>query len=404
MTQALNSAQRFGATARAQWTRLRNGSARPAVEAGGLEMTSMEQWRRLRAAEVPAGRLHPRIDRFWKANLAVWAFISTLGFFTRTLFFGNMVDAVIVTLVLDSIGFGLTSLAHQALRDRLRSQFPILRLIAVVIAAALAGGAIEMAAAEALRSHMSVHGAFQQAFGGRVVPMIYYTCVFLGWALGYFWLTADLAARTEQLRRAEAQSAAARAELQQLRVQIDPHFLFNALNTVTAEIPDRPETALEMVRRISGYLRYCLDHQDRSVCRLADEIDAVRSYLRIQELRFDRGFSCAVDLDPEAADLPVPHLILQGLLENAVKHGLRPTTGAPLQIKVSARLEGELLTIRVSNPGVYAPRPGTGSGLGLVNVRRRLELHYPRGHHFAISQEGPLVVARMILKGPICYA
>lgn len=357
--------------------------------------------------EHGAGALWPpvlaRLTGFWRANLAAWVLISALGVATRTVFFGSVLDAAIVTLVLDAIGFGLTGIAHEVLRRQPRPRFPALRLIPLVMLAALVGGAIEMAAAEGLRALSFSSGEFQRAFGGRVVPMLYYTAIFLGWALGYFWLTADLAARKEQLRRSEAQSAAARAELQQLRVQLDPHFLFNALNTVTAEIPERPDIALEMVRRISSYMRYCLDHQDRSVCRLADEIEAARSYLRIQELRFDSSLTCVVSLDPEAQDFPVPHLILQGLLENATKHGLRPTTGAPLRIKVEARVEGDVLSILVTNPGSYAPRARRVPGLGLANIRRRLELHYPGRHHFAVGQEGPQVVARMSLKGPLCY-
>lgn len=344
-----------------------------------------------------------RISGFWQANLAAWLLISVLGIATRAVFFGNLLDAVILTLVLDSIGFGLTGIAHALLRRQPRPQFPGLKLIPLVVLAALAGGAIEMAAAEGLRALAFSTGEFQRAFGGRIVPMLYYTAIFLGWALGYFWLTADLAARNEQLRRSEAQSAAARAELQQLRVQLDPHFLFNALNTVTAEIPERPDIALEMVRRISSYMRYCLDHQDRSACRLADEIEAARSYLRIQELRFDSSLTCTVALAAEAADFRVPHLILQGLLENATKHGLRPSTGAPLRIKVEARVDGDVLSITVANPGTYAPGARSPAGLGLANIRRRLELHYPGRHHFAVAQEGPQVVARISLKGSLCY-
>lgn len=367
-------------------------------------MTAAGEWPKRNEASTTGPVVATLSTPFWRANLAAWMFISLLGIATRTLFFGNFRDAVVVTLVLDAIGFVFTSLAHEVLSRRPRPQFPAFHLIPIVIVAAVAGGAVEMAAAEGLRSLSFSQGEFQKAFGGRIVPLLYYATIFLGWSLGYFWLTADVAARKEHVRRSEAQSAAARAELQQLKVQLDPHFLFNALNTLTAEIPERPEIALEMVRRIAGYMRYCLDHKERSVCPLADEIEAARSYLRIQELRFDDCLTCTVDLDPQAGDFPVPHLILQGLLENAVKHGLRPTTGAPLGIHVSARLQDEVLTVVITNPGTYAPRQGPGSGLGLVNIRRRLELHYPGGHHFSIGQDGPLVVARMSLKGPLCFA
>ncbi len=351
-----------------------------------------------------SGGIFPAVSPlFWRINLTIWAFIAVLGVVTRTLFFGNIRDAVIVTLALDTCGFLLTGVAHEVIRLRLHA-LSRRTVIVLVVLAAFFGGLFQMAVAEGLRALAFATGEFQVAFGGRGVPVFYYTTIFLGWALGYTWLSADLAKRAEMLKRGEAQSAAVRAELQQLRVEIDPHFLFNALNTVATEIPENPDTALEMVRRIAGYMRYCLDNQKRSVCRLEDEIEAARSYLRIQELRFDNSLTCAVDLDPLAVDFPVPHLILQALLENAVRHGLRPTTGAPLQIRVSARLEGDGLAVVVTNPGAYAPRPRPASGLGLANIRRRLELHYPGGHRLSVAQEGPLVVARLRMQEPICFA
>lgn len=353
---------------------------------------------------APAFSARPRPMPFWRANLAVWIFISVLGVATRTLFFGNFREALIVTVALDVVGFLLTGLAHEVLRRRPRPRFPALRLVPVVVLTCVVGGGIEMIAADGLRQLSFLSGEFQQAYGGRVVPLLYYMAIFMGWSLGYFWLTADVAARTEQLQRSQAQSVATRAELQQLKVQLDPHFLFNALNTLTAEIPERPQVALEMVRGIAAYMRYCLDHLDHSACPLIDEIEAARAYLRIQELRFDDGLTCTVELDPRAENFQVPHLLLQGLLENAVKHGLRPTTGAPLRIHVAAQMAGESLTISVSNPGIYAPQPGQAGGLGLINIRRRLALHYPGRHHFGIGQEGDRVVARLTLQGPLCFA
>lgn len=341
---------------------------------------------------------------FWQVNLVAWIFIAFLGLFMRTIFFGDLKDAAIATSVLDPIGYLMTSLVHRALRHSLRFPLPVLKIFPLLLLGVVLGGAIQMAAAEGLRMLEVSDGQFQRAFGGRYVPMLYYSSIFMGWALGYFWLTADVAGRAESARRSEAQFAAARAELQQLRVQLDPHFLFNALNTVTAEIPDRPEVALEMTRRIASYMRYCLDHKERSVCVLSEEIEATRSYLRIQELRFDGHLNCAVDMDPQAEHVLVPHLILQGLVENAVKHGLRPMSEAPLRIDVSARMTADQLCIVVTNPGTYAPGARSAPGLGLANLRRRLELHYPDGHHLSIAQEGDLVRVRLTLRGPIRFA
>ena len=165
-----------------------------------------------------------------------------------------------------------------------------------------------------------------------------------------------------------------RAELQHLRLQLDPHFLFNALNTLAAEIPERPQAALEMTRRIAAYLRYSLDKHNRQVCPLADEIDAVRAYIRIQELRFEDRLRCRIEVDPATRSVAVPHLVVQGLVENAIKHGLEPKAeGGRLEI-VAEVVDGDLF-VHVIDTGVGFMPKGDG-GVGLANVRERLHALY----------------------------
>ncbi|MEW6256267.1 MAG: histidine kinase [Pseudomonadota bacterium] len=310
----------------------------------------------------------PVLSHFWQANLAGWLFISVLGFITRGFFFSDLGSALVRTAVFDTIGFSLTCLVHLAIRRRVGLPMSAFTAIPIAFAIGVTGALIQLGVAEILGALDLIPGEFGHAVSGRYTPLMYYTFIFTGWTLAYFWLMADHAVRAAKVQRSEAESMAARAELQQLRIQLDPHFLFNALNTVTVEIPDRPDIALEMTRRICDYMRYSLDHQARSVCPLSDEIDAVRAYLRIQELRYDGRLACTVRLQPEAGDFPVPHLILQGLVENAVKHSLGPDTHQPLPITVDARLDQGRLSIVVTNPGTYvrclrAVRRGSGPDL-----------------------------------------
>ncbi len=353
---------------------------------------------------LPDGAQLPVPPNFWLANLTGWLFISVLGFITRSVFFSDIASAAVRTVVFDTIGFSLTCLAHLVMRRRIRVPMSAFIAIPLALALGITGALLQLGVSEAVGALDFTPGQFRDGVGGRYTPLMYYTFIFIGWTLAYFWLKSDHAVRDAQVQRSEAEAVAARAELQQLRIQLDPHLLFNALNTVTAEIPERPDIALEMTRRISDYMRYCLEHQARPVCPLSDEIDAVRAYLRIQELRYNGRLVCTVRLDPDAGDFPVPHLILQGLVENAVKHSLGPATNRPLPITVEARLDAEHLSIVVTNPGTYAPRPERPAGLGLANIRRRLELHYPHGHHISLAQERDQVCVRMKLKGPLCFA
>uniref|UniRef100_UPI0031DAAA8A sensor histidine kinase n=1 Tax=Inquilinus sp. TaxID=1932117 RepID=UPI0031DAAA8A len=283
-------------------------------------------------------------------------------------------------------------------------QRPAGRAVVVVVVFSILGGLLQMLIVNLVKDVLFAGLAPGGVARVAAIPVVYYTAVFLGWSLAYVWIRADVEARSERARRSEAQAAATRAELQRLRLQLEPHFLFNALNTVAVEIPDNPQAALEMTHRIAGYLRYSLDPQTRPVCLLSEEIEAVRAYVRIQELRFEDRLRCVVELDLRASTVPVPHLIVQGLVENAVKHGLRTSSG-PLEIRIAARrLDAETVTIEVTNPGRLSPRTDDRPAVGLANTRRRLELHYPGRHELTLAQEGDMVVARLALTGTACFA
>lgn len=338
-------------------------------------------------------------DSFWVAHTVAWLFIAVFGFASRLAAFDSVGLALALTAVLDPVGFALTALAHATFLTR-----PGIRpaaMAALVLVYSVLGGLLQMLLAGLVKTHLleiRTSGVAEDPS----IPVIYYTTVFLAWSLAYFWVRAEIAARTERAQRSEAQAAAMRAELQHLRLQLDPHFLFNALNTVTAEIPERPQAALEMTRRIAAYLRYSLDKHDRQLCPLADEIEAVRAYVRIQELRFEDRLQCRIEVDPAARSIAVPHLVVQGLVENAIKHGLR-SPAETLRIDVSVRRTGDDTTvIEVTNPGLLSAQAGAGPTLGLANTRRRLELHYPQRHDLSLTQEGDTVIARLVLRGSAC--
>jgi two-component system LytT family sensor kinase len=339
---------------------------------------------------------------FRQAHLAAWAFIALFGFAFRVAAFGNPALALTLTLVLDPIGCALTTLGHRALFAKLQHRPATTMVLAV--AASILGGLLQMMIGNAIKDGLFAGLDPDSLARADVIPAFYYAAIFLGWSLAYFWIRADVEARSERARRSEAQAVATRAELQRLRLQLDPHFLFNALNTVAVEIPDRPATALEMTHRIAGYLRYSLDQQTRPVCPLSDEIEAVRAYMRIQELRFEGRLHCVVEMDPAVRSVAVPHLIVQGLVENAVKHGLR-TSAETLEVRVTARrADSDTLVIEVVNPGRLTPRTGDRPPVGWANTRRRLELHYPSRHELSLTQEGDIVRAQLALRGTACFA
>ena len=166
-----------------------------------------------------------------------------------------------------------------------------------------------------------------------------------------------------------------------LESQLNPHFLFNALNTVRALVADDPDEARRAVTLLSSLLRQTLATVRSATHSLADELEVVETYLALEALRFGDRLRVEVEAEPDALGLTVPALLVQTLAENAVKHGVaRRRDGGT--VAVTARLDDGRLVVRVSNPApAAASAPPVGTGTGLANARERLALLFgPRAH------------------------
>jgi two-component system, LytTR family, sensor kinase len=224
---------------------------------------------------------------------------------------------------------------------------------------------------------------------------------FVAWCAVVFALNSDDRAREQSLRLMEAQALAAESQNQMLRYQINPHFLFNTLNALSSLILQKDfDRAERMVLSLSNFLRASLEKAPGDKITLADELTAQRQYLAIEQERFGDRLVLVEAIPEELHDALVPGLILQPLIENAVKYGVARTT-RPVRVEIAAALGDHGLSITVQDDAVpdIAKAPAT-LGVGLANVRRRLEVLYgdagrltcgPRpGGGFAATVELPL--------------
>ncbi len=236
-----------------------------------------------------------------------------------------------------------------------------------------------------------------ELFAPAQIPTV--AAVLLLWGLLYFTLVhwRDQRAQRERVQRAEA--LAHQARLRMLRYQLNPHFLFNALNSIGALAGEAPDRVQSMVGELSGFLRYSLLDAERLEVLLRDELRAVAHYLEVEKVRFEDDLEVRIELDPDAARWPLPAFLVLPLVENAIKHGRR-TSGMPLRIDITARIEqGSSLCIEVKNTGTWVPpapaRSAAGTDTGLPNVRERLRAHYHGRHTFEVHEEGGWVHARI---------
>ena len=183
----------------------------------------------------------------------------------------------------------------------------------------------------------------------------------------------------EEQRAAELREQLAHAQLQALKMQLHPHFLFNTLNAISELIVKEPETAERMVIQLSDMLRLSLDTIGVEEVPLKQELDFVQRYLAIEQTRFRDRLAVRMEIAPETLDAPVPSMLLQPLVENAIRHGIAPLARGG-SIAIAAQREGTSLHLQVSDDGRGISENGANGGdrkrLGLANTRARLERLY----------------------------
>ena len=197
--------------------------------------------------------------------------------------------------------------------------------------------------------------------------------------------------RHGEIARLHAEAQRNALELDALRARLNPHFVFNALNNVRALINEEPARAREVVTRLSNILRHALEHSQRESASLGEELAVVEDYLAVESVHYEERLRVHRDIARDALDAQLPPMLLQLLVENAIKHGIARTPGGG-ELGVSAWRHGGKLAIEVSNPGRVDASAG-GHGVGLAYLRARLARE--SGSHFDLAQNGPRVLARL---------
>jgi two-component sensor histidine kinase len=218
--------------------------------------------------------------------------------------------------------------------------------------------------------------------------------LFSGWTGVYVTSLAVERSNKAELERLETETALREAELSALKAQINPHFLFNSLNTIRALVNEHPERAQEAVLHLSLLLRAALLQE--SVRTLREELETAGHYLALEKLRFEERLHVTIDVAPEAMDTPVPTMLIQTLVENAVKHGIANVVEGG-ELRVEGRVNGGRCIVRVTNPGSLKKDATEGTGLGLRNAHKRLSRLLGDSATLSLDEVGKNVMAELII-------
>lgn len=340
---------------------------------------------------------------FWTVQLAVW---GAYGFSTYLSGLPSLAEAEMfsmlgIKLLRAALGLVL-SLALYVLYHRVMRRTSEIKVLATVaVAASLVISAVWQLLYLVAQTPPWSQASFSVDWASFRMAFPDYAFVMLAWSAAYLGIEFWRYSRLQEQTALEAKALAREAQLQSLSYQLNPHFLFNALNSIRALIQEDAQKAREMVTQLSEFLRYTLIKAPLDEIPLREEVDALRRYLAIEEVRFEDRLIVSIDVEAAAEERAVPGFLLHPLVENAIKHGM-VTSPRPLQVKIEAHLDGDDLHIEVSNTGTFAPEAAKaasraeapdGAGIGLDNVSERLARLYPDAHRFEVTQHDDWVRA-----------
>lgn len=261
------------------------------------------------------------------------------------------------------------------------------------------GLSLAMGAAWTLTAFGYLYGVLAYPWEAKVGPLVVIAgstingaFLFFGWFAIYFIYHAFERVQRMQLEQLRLSATAKDAELRALKSQINPHFLFNSLNSLRALIDEDPPRAREAVTRMANMLRYSLQSGTQGTVAFEDELRIVEDYLALEQIRHENRLNVRWDIPEElrGRGLPVPPMLLQTLVENAVKYGIGPRREGG-EIAISAEAEGAALRIRVANPGELSAVNGhaVSTGVGLRNASERLKLLFGGRASLELRSEPP---------------
>jgi len=335
---------------------------------------------------------------FWPLQSVGWLAYGLMGL-GYALARESPLQAGFDVVMLVVTGYSVTLMYRYLFRRWRRRRTPPLQLAARVIVLTIAAIPIWYESQVLISSvAYSVRPSLVSSVGSyAVIPRsiwITYAFALFGWSLLYFSVNGWISLEHERRRAAAAEGLAQSARLRALQSQLQPHFLFNTLNSISALVVDgRLDAAISMISRLSDFLRLSLQTSDTPQIPVASEMVFVRHYLDIQKIRFGDRLTFRLDVAPAALSALVPTLLLQPLVENAVQHGILPhREGGSVTITIHTDARTLKLRIEDDGPG-YRGSPTPPFGVGLSNTARRLDELY--------GNQAKLVVARGIEGGVV---
>ncbi|HVI44406.1 MAG TPA: histidine kinase [Chitinophaga sp.] len=342
-----------------------------------------------------------KISKYWWCQILGWAMYLLINlFFNFTLIKGNL-NAVMVNLLVFSICGVVSTHIFRTLINRRRSwgsasleKQALLFFIMVV-----STGVVLYVSYNWTLSYVIGYGQKGQGFVRNIILgglLSAFAISSIWWFIYFIWHYIDRN-RTSYLDHLKLEATVKELELKTIKAQMNPHFIFNALNSIRALVDENPQRARTAITELSNILRSSMSTEKSETVSLENELNIVKDYLALEHIRFEERLRVQYEIDPDTLELQVPPMMLQTLVENAIKHGIsRVISGGTVYI--ASRVKGMEHEITIENTGQLEEPQVNGHGLGLQSTRQRLSLLYGNRATFEIhNKDAKTVEARVVM-------
>ncbi len=342
---------------------------------------------------------------YWISQIYGWLlYIVLMGILNQLS--GVELNALLISnlLVTFTLGILISHLYREIILKLNWLKLQIIKLIPRIIVACVLFGAVFFILHTFISDLIIAGQEYVFNWLDLIRSVINQTVTFMLWSLLYFLFHFIQNYRQEEIKNLKWQAARNEMELNKIKSQLNPHFIFNSMNSIRALVEEEPKKAKDSITRLSNILRSSLMLGKKEVIPLKEEIQLVQDYLLLEKTRFEERLTIDFSIDENAYNWPVPPLMLQTLVENGIKHGISSLTQGG-HIKINVKIENEKLNITIINSGTYNRKSDSrtkdsGTAFGIKNTIQRLQLLYENEASFTIanSDENEVRVELMIPK------
>jgi len=341
-----------------------------------------------------------RKQLYWISQVTGWYFFIGINLFIISSFEELTWQRVLVWIFLGFLGIVFTHVIRGVIRKKNWLNLPLKNTISRILTASIITGIIIYALVFAA-SYLA--GTFKQEeynFARLVAGIINTSILILLWCLIYYVVHYMENYKKKEIESLIWEAAVKDYELKTLKSQLNPHFMFNAMNSIRALIEEDPESAKVAITKLSNILRYSLQMERMERVPLEDEIETVKNYLDLERIRFEDRLKYKLDIDRSTQKIEIPPMMIQTLVENGIKHGIaKRTEGGEVQLKskIITTTNGSKLKIEIRNSGHFSEEQlKSSNGFGVSNTKHRLNLLFGDDAHFSIMNEnGNTVLAEI---------